>query len=187
MSNPYTAPAADLSQVDADGASQLPQILSLSGRIGRLRYLAYGGMMLVVVIFVGANVARMLSAIHPYLGLAASLALYVAALVYAFGYARRRLHDMDASGWWSLLFLVPVVQIGLFVWLVCVPGDEWPNDFGPPPAANSRGVLAAAIAMPLIIGVMSAVVLSGYQRYTERAKAARMQSAPAPALPGASR
>lgn len=43
----------------------------------------------------------------------------------------RRLHDVDRTGWWSLLLFVPIVHIltilGLSVW----PGTKGPNRFGP--------------------------------------------------------
>jgi uncharacterized membrane protein YhaH (DUF805 family) len=45
----------------------------------------------------------------------------------------RRLHDIDRSGWWCLLALVPLV--GWLIMLVwdCTQGDEWDNRFGPNP------------------------------------------------------
>jgi uncharacterized membrane protein YhaH (DUF805 family) len=45
----------------------------------------------------------------------------------------RRLHDIDRSGWWSLLVLVPVLGwIGLWG-LSALAGDGHPNRFGPDP------------------------------------------------------
>jgi uncharacterized membrane protein YhaH (DUF805 family) len=42
----------------------------------------------------------------------------------------RRLHDLDRSGWWSLLNVVPVVGwIILIVWF-CTKGTDGPNRFG---------------------------------------------------------
>jgi uncharacterized membrane protein YhaH (DUF805 family) len=47
--------------------------------------------------------------------------------------AMRRLHDLDRSGWWVLLFLIPIVGgIVLIVWF-CSPGTPGPNRFGPDP------------------------------------------------------
>jgi len=43
----------------------------------------------------------------------------------------RRLHDLDRSGWWVLLDLVPLVGwIILLVWF-CTKGTDGPNRFGP--------------------------------------------------------
>ena len=42
----------------------------------------------------------------------------------------RRLHDLDRSGWWLLLDLIPVVGwIILIVWF-CTKGTDGPNRFG---------------------------------------------------------
>ena len=65
----------------------------------------------------------------------------------------RRLHDMDHSGAWALLaliplgFIVPFPLAGLVIWGTR-PGTPWPNRFGPAPlgqepeAAPSQGVAA---------------------------------------------
>lgn len=42
----------------------------------------------------------------------------------------RRLHDMGRSGWWSILFLVPLVW--LWGWS---KGQVGPNEYGPDPRA----------------------------------------------------
>lgn len=36
----------------------------------------------------------------------------------------RRLHDLNRSGWFVLLYLVPVVGLFLFVWLMFCPGNN---------------------------------------------------------------
>jgi uncharacterized membrane protein YhaH (DUF805 family) len=42
----------------------------------------------------------------------------------------RRLHDLDRSGWWVLLDLIPVVgRIILLIWF-CMKGTDGPNRFG---------------------------------------------------------
>jgi uncharacterized membrane protein YhaH (DUF805 family) len=45
----------------------------------------------------------------------------------------RRLHDTDRTGWWILIYLIPL--IGLIVLLVFYlqQGDRGENRFGPPP------------------------------------------------------
>jgi len=43
----------------------------------------------------------------------------------------RRLHDIDRSGWWYLLFLLPLIgQIIILIW-DCTPGTRGDNRFGP--------------------------------------------------------
>lgn len=51
------------------------------------------------------------------------------------GVGVRRLHDLDRSGWWLLIGLIPIVGfIVLIVWFATagLPGD---NKFGPAPVA----------------------------------------------------
>ncbi len=45
----------------------------------------------------------------------------------------RRLHDIDKSGWWVLLWFMPIIGwIPLFVWLIKL-GTTGPNRFGADP------------------------------------------------------
>lgn len=54
----------------------------------------------------------------------------LATLIPSFALAARRLHDIDKSGWWQLLCLVPIIGwIILLVWF-CQKPDEGPNRFG---------------------------------------------------------
>lgn len=46
----------------------------------------------------------------------------------------RRLHDLDKSGWWILLFVVPLANLILGIMLLIRPGTQGDNRFGPPPA-----------------------------------------------------
>jgi uncharacterized membrane protein YhaH (DUF805 family) len=45
----------------------------------------------------------------------------------------RRLHDLDRSGWWLLIVLIPLVGlIVLLIWY-CMRGTPAPNQYGPDP------------------------------------------------------
>jgi uncharacterized membrane protein YhaH (DUF805 family) len=43
----------------------------------------------------------------------------------------RRLHDVNRSGWWQLIFFTGIGGIILFIWF-CQKGMPGPNRFGPP-------------------------------------------------------
>ena len=59
----------------------------------------------------------------------AGLALFLPGL----GLAVRRLHDINKSGWWVLLALIPVVgAIILIIWYV-QDSDHYTNQYGPVP------------------------------------------------------
>jgi uncharacterized membrane protein YhaH (DUF805 family) len=45
----------------------------------------------------------------------------------------RRLHDLDRSGWWILLGLIPLVGIIILIVWYCQRGTNGPNRFGPDP------------------------------------------------------
>jgi uncharacterized membrane protein YhaH (DUF805 family) len=59
----------------------------------------------------------------------------------------RRLHDADRSGWWMLLWLTGVGGIVVFV-LLCLPGTQGPNSFGPSPVALASGQQGSARFTP---------------------------------------
>jgi uncharacterized membrane protein YhaH (DUF805 family) len=48
----------------------------------------------------------------------------------------RRLHDVDKSGWFILLGLIPLVGFYL-LYLYCQPGTPGPNRFGPDPKGGT--------------------------------------------------
>lgn len=61
------------------------------------------------------------------------IAFVVAAILPRLAVAVRRLHDIDRSGWWILIGLVPLIGwIVLIIWY-CQRGDDSANRFGDPP------------------------------------------------------
>ena len=49
----------------------------------------------------------------------------------------RRLHDIDRSGWWVLLVLIPIIGIIVLIIWNCTKGTVGPNRFGPDPLAGT--------------------------------------------------
>jgi uncharacterized membrane protein YhaH (DUF805 family) len=56
---------------------------------------------------------------------------------FGFSIAVRRLHDINQSGWWSLVALIPVVNFFFVLYLLFVEGTG-KNKFGPSPKQNIR-------------------------------------------------
>jgi uncharacterized membrane protein YhaH (DUF805 family) len=57
----------------------------------------------------------------------------LALLLPAYAVGARRLHDIDRSGWWQLLIVVPIIGlIVLIVWWA-TPGERRENRFGANP------------------------------------------------------
>jgi uncharacterized membrane protein YhaH (DUF805 family) len=110
-----------------------------NGRIGRLTYLlANVAIGVVVVVSVLAlietdPVTGATTGINPML-----LVVYAVALWASVGAMICRLHDRGHSGYLWLLSFVPLVGLGLGLYLLLAPGDETTNRFGPPPGATGK-------------------------------------------------
>ncbi len=63
------------------------------------------------------------------LGLIYSLML----LVPGFSVTTRRLHDVDKSGWWSLIALIPLLGALILTYYLACQGTNGSNRFGPDP------------------------------------------------------
>jgi uncharacterized membrane protein YhaH (DUF805 family) len=157
MNNPYRAPTADLTQAGEDGATYQPRFFSAHGRLGRARYLAYvmGVWLLVMVVAVPVFVLIMiLFASKSQLTAFLPAILAMAAMGLSFIAAKRRINDMNKSGWFALLLLIPFVNFAVGFWLLFCPGDKGANDFGPAPCRNSIGVTLACfggiVVLPLV-------------------------------------
>jgi len=48
----------------------------------------------------------------------------------------RRLHDIDRSGWWFFIILVPILGFFVFLYFMFKQGDAEDNRFGPNPKAS---------------------------------------------------
>lgn len=174
--NPFAPPGAVVSDINlSPEAFQPVRVFSIAGRMGRLRYLAYVIGASLLISFVGGAI---LGAIGAAMNSAAvigvgTVLMYGGILVLSVMFLIQRSHDMDLSGWFSVLAFIPLV--GLY-WLFkgVTPG---PNRFGPPPPPNTLGVKILAWILPviLIIGILAAIALPAYSDYTKRAKAAQMK------------
>jgi uncharacterized membrane protein YhaH (DUF805 family) len=181
--NPYQASAAVMDGEPAGGATYEPKFWALTGRIGRLRYLAYlfgiSCLTMIAIGIAGAVLAMLQLSRGSTEGFdmmtVVMVILYIPLVVYSFVLARRRFNDTGRSGWLCLLLLVPLVNALVSLYLVFAPGTDGPNEYGVPPSQNSWLVVAGGIVMPLvfIVGVMAAVAIPAYQSYVAKAQAAR--------------
>ena len=100
---------------------------TFDGRAGRPEYWYW-----VLFTVIAAAVLAIIDLALPYhvLERAFEVATFLPSLAVTF----RRLHDVDRSGWWWLIVLIPLVgAIVLIVWLAR-RGTDGPNRFGPAPA-----------------------------------------------------
>lgn len=169
-------------------AAEAPPLLGMgfSGRMGRLQY-ATAGFAIVAACLLAAALAFKLMSSPVALGV-----LALVGLVLVFAYSLRvmvlRLHDINLSGWWAALFLLPsfaapaspflslltsVASIALMVW----PGSRGDNNHGPQPQSGSWKAFAAAILM-LVLG--TALVASSVRNASDALNGlARMRGASA--------
>jgi uncharacterized membrane protein YhaH (DUF805 family) len=79
------------------------------------------------------------------IGVQVTSALFgLAVLIPGIAIAVRRLHDLDRTGWWILLWFIPIVGwIILLIWF-CTKGTDGPNRFGPDPLSGLAPQMRAA-------------------------------------------
>ena len=180
--NPYVSPTDDL--VSEQKLAVKPEFFSMSQRIGRIRYLAYNSVYMLVfylilaVLGVAAAVSTAGESV-PVVSIVVAGLVYLCFLFASIVLGIRRLHDLDKSGLFYLLNLVPVVNIGLVVYMVFFPGSEAENSFGQKPEPNTVWTWILGLVLPFImsamIGILAAIALPAYQDYVERAQQAESQ------------
>jgi uncharacterized membrane protein YhaH (DUF805 family) len=167
QANPYQAPTADLA-APAAGVFDESSPFSPQGRFGRLSYLAWGMTLGVLAWVVMAVVFALTFAAggEEGPGAAVMLAPLLVTLVVvgpAIIFAIRRLHDFGTSGWWVLLFLVPLVGAIFALVLLFRPGDAEPNRFAPPRRTRGWEKVVAYIGIGFmvlgLVGIIAAIAI----------------------------
>lgn len=132
---------------------------SLNGRIGRVKLLAYSaiwGLISSVLLIIGAvafneallnSVMTGVASVAPIILGVFLLPIYVYSMVIL---PRRRLHDINKSGWWLLLYLVPLASLVLLYWLYIKAGDSSKNKYGLPPSSATSIEKLLALLMPVL-------------------------------------
>jgi uncharacterized membrane protein YhaH (DUF805 family) len=163
MQNPYGAPRAAVG--DAGEEYQPVRIFAVSGRIGRARYVTYSIVLTMLIMFLAGLAAALLGRV----GTAIMVVGYIAMIVVSIMLTIQRSHDFNMSGWFSLLALVPLVN--LMFWFI--PGSDGPNRFGARTPPNSGLVLVGLWIVPLLFvgGIIAAISIPAYQDYVKRAQA----------------
>ena len=166
--NPYTAPDAELDS----GSQELyqPSIFSFQGRIGRLRYLAYGIGLSILMMIVIMPVMFMTVGLGAFMGGGESFSpmvivmfgvFLVASFIITIMFGKRRFNDLGRTGWWSILLLVPYVMLIPAIYLIFFAGNQGDNHYGAAPCENSLGVKIVALLLPVtfVIGIVAAIAI----------------------------
>jgi uncharacterized membrane protein YhaH (DUF805 family) len=134
------------------------------GRMGRLTY-ATAGAMAIAPLFLLLNFAlKSPSASRIVLFVLAALVVGLLSVRWSI----LRLHDLDRSGWWSLLMAVPSLNAGVGLILSLWPGTKDDNDYGEVPAEGSwRAFWLSALAAVVCLAFTFSTVWTYMQQEAE--------------------
>lgn len=179
--SPYAPPRASVGDNLPEFAELKP--FGFAGRIGRLRYLAWTMVLILVVIGAGTTAAIFAiglissdSSAGLILGGLLAFFLCLAIGLVSIQICVQRLHDIGWSGWLWLLHLVPIVGSVFPFVIMCVPGNQAVNRYGPPPPPNSTAVKVLSSLWLVLIAVVFIGALAGgfstlQQQYESAAEA----------------
>jgi uncharacterized membrane protein YhaH (DUF805 family) len=171
--NPYAAPHTNVTRADDPNEYGKIKVFSANGRIGRVRYIGYSTGLGLLAFFVFAVVIGITAASVPELAGGVAIVGYLAMLVVMYAFfillSIQRAHDMNSTGWLSLIIFVPLAVFAFWF----VPGTPGENDYGKPPPPNSTGaILLACLPLPMLflVGILAAISIPAYQDYSIRAQ-----------------
>ncbi len=168
-SNPYATPNAPVENLDNESTGDI-RLFTPQGRLGRVRYFYYSFLVGLVGMIIMALAAALATGISPMIGGILMAAVYIGMLVISFFLIIQRCHDLNKSGWWSLLMLVPFA----FLYFYFAPGTPGQNQFGLKPPKNTKLVIIGAIVLPIlmivVMGILSAVATPALSNQLEKAK-----------------
>ena len=168
--NRFAPPGAQVADVLERGVGVQPvRLWPPSGRMGRLRMLAYGAALYVAFFLVSGGLGLVTGMTQsPNATVVVGIVAFAFYLVGATLILIQRSHDMNLSGWWSIAAMIPLVGL---VWMF-KGGAPGANRCGPPPPPNGWGVRVLALVVPavMVIGIVAAIALPAYMDYTKRAQ-----------------
>lgn len=178
MTNPYQTPTGQL-QTDDDQAFGEISFFNPAGRLNRLRYWAHGFTFAIAFYAVMIVGVVLMTQGAMFAGGAILGVGYLAMLVFSFILVIQRLHDLNKSGWMSLLMLVPLANIYLLVLVIFFEGTRGKNNYGLQTPPNKTWHWIMAFSFPILIvvvGIIAAVSIPAYQDYVERSQAYQEES-----------
>ncbi|MBR9882066.1 MAG: DUF805 domain-containing protein [Gammaproteobacteria bacterium] len=140
---------------------------STSGRIGRIQYfnrtavpgLVVNGIILAIS-FTNIDIYSPSAFTTALFLLVTQLILTVSFTIYAVIQAKRRLNDLNKSGWLILLFLIPLISLIPFIMVTFIKGTDGDNRYGRiPPATGPRDFRLFFASLGLLI-IVSAILVS---------------------------
>ncbi len=102
-------------------------IFSFEGRINRKKFWLINSAIFVIGFFLvaGTYISGNISSVFNLL-----ILLYAIPATWVFCAAfAKRLHDINSSGWWQLIFIIPLIGNIFFIYIGLIPSDETYNDY----------------------------------------------------------
>jgi uncharacterized membrane protein YhaH (DUF805 family) len=132
---------------------KLNYLFSFSGRVNRLTFLVSQ-----FVVGVGIFLTSFVVSYAPqFIGYILSALLMLIWLWIISSLAVRRAHDIGHNGWFSLIILLPLVNLLLFL----LPGNLEKNNYGDTPEPNSKSILILSVIallcvfIPFVVGLFA--------------------------------
>lgn len=121
-----------IASVPQNPTSLVEKLFWIDGRISRTAYIMLSLLQIVVTI-IAFWVSLALLQVSDVVVFGLLVVLGVALFWSILAVTTKRYHDVDASGWWQLLGVVPVLGWLIPIYLAVKPGTDGPNRFGPQP------------------------------------------------------
>ncbi len=107
---------------------------NFQGRLNRKRYILRSLVLSIVTGILAAVFAALLG--DSILSLVVCAAISIAGFVAGLSLCVRRLHDLNRSGLFWLLFFIPIVDFFFAIYVIFFKGTEGDNQYGPDPLAR---------------------------------------------------
>ncbi|WP_326518039.1 DUF805 domain-containing protein [Acinetobacter sp. CAAS 2-6] len=151
--------------------------LSPAGRFSRLSYIGWYGLLHLSIFLLAIAFSLTLgiislnngvlnenftNALNGMAGLG-FLLLFVVYFYFHLVLVIRRLHDLNQTGWISLLLLVPVINFFLAFYLLLAPGTPGMNRYGPPRVTSAAEKIMAWLI--IILSILSLLSMGSMMSY----------------------
>ena len=148
-----------------------PSVLTAHGRLGRLAFAAWNFLLMIasLILFSVLFISFPDLTTHfSWLPILSIVVLYLVMMYFGFVFMIQRLHDRNQSGWWSLLCLVPFINLLLTLFLLFAKGDRSANRYGPP--RNSpmwEKILGWIYLLTIPLLVLAAILFTAFPAFQD--------------------
>ena len=181
----WSPPGAAVGEAGSGGVVDAPPLLGLGfeGRMGRISYVNAGLLAWAGLAGIGIGAAVLLPMFRSALLLVPLGLAFIVFLIWSIRVTVLRLHDLNRTGWWVLVTLVPYIGWVATLVLLFVPGSAEENDYGEKPR-QGNAVIAVAAVIVGVIGLLAVVrySMSAYDTYRKRSARTTEQSLADPAV-----